>query len=264
MRIYESAVGRQLRIYGNMVCVPADVCTTVNMLPRTTSDLKTVAVQLKRRSQYQHALLTSNVRHACIRDVGHYLAQCPLFQQEMISFSDDVVHSLETNENITVSDTHSSELSFYGVAAFPFNMQLDSQSLSQSSVQQTDIFTGNTESSASVEDSTVFNPVSLSVSDSPQSSSLANTADEVDTCTEAEDTQVERAGVFDTLFTSADFVEDSERSAVYGYIDAGLSVKVYSFPPTESNRSVSIFLDHYSEELVFSNIFWGNARTETH
>ena len=54
MQIHEAAVGKQLRIHGNVVCVPADICTTVNMLPRTTSDFETVAVQLKRKSQYHH------------------------------------------------------------------------------------------------------------------------------------------------------------------------------------------------------------------
>ena len=43
MQIHKAAVGKQLHIHGNIVCVPADVCTTVNNLPRTSSDLETVA-----------------------------------------------------------------------------------------------------------------------------------------------------------------------------------------------------------------------------
>jgi len=68
MRIHESVVGRQLRIHGNIVCVPSDVCTAVNMLPCTNTIriIETVAIQLKRRSQYQHPMLTSNVRPVCI------------------------------------------------------------------------------------------------------------------------------------------------------------------------------------------------------
>ena len=57
---------------------------------------------------------------------------------------------------------------------------------------------------------------------------------------------------------------DTERSAVYGHIDAGLSDKVYSFAPAEGNRPISVFLDKCSEELAFSNIFWGTARSESH
>ena len=247
MRIHESAVGRQLRIHGNVVCVPADVCTTVNMLPRTTSDLETVAIQLKRRSQYQHALLTSNVRPGCIREVGQYLAQTPLFQQEKITFSDIVLQSLQTDENITVSDTVNPDLSARGA---------DNTDLSAQRAENTDVLStqrvDNADLSAQRADNT----------DNPSLS--ANTADDVDTWTEVDDAQVERAGVFDTMFTSADFVEDSERSAVYGHINAGLSDKVYSFAPAEGNRPISIFLDRYSEELAFPNIFWGTARPDTH
>jgi len=46
MQIHEAAVGKQLRIHGNVVCVPADICTTVSMLPRTASDFETFAVEL--------------------------------------------------------------------------------------------------------------------------------------------------------------------------------------------------------------------------
>jgi len=81
---------------------------------------------------------------------------------------------------------------------------------------------------------------------------------------EVHDTQTEHAGVFDTLFTSADFVEDSERAAVYGHIDDGRSDRVYSFAPSEGNKPISIFLDKHSEELSFPNIFWGNGCPETH
>ena len=56
--------------------------------------------------------------------------------------------------------------------------------------------------------------------------------------------------MFDTLFTSADFVEDSERAAVHGHIDSGRSDSVYSFAPAE----VSVLLDTPSEELAFPNI----------
>ena len=106
MQIHETAVGKQLRIHGNVVCVPADIlCTTVSMLPRTASDFETVNVQLKRRSQYQHPVLSSNVRPACIREVGTYLVEHgELFKQEKISFSSVVLQSVQTDENLTVSD----------------------------------------------------------------------------------------------------------------------------------------------------------------
>jgi len=82
---------------------------------------------------------------------------------------------------------------------------------------------------------------------------------EEDSWNEVHETEVERADIFDTLFTAADFVEDSERAAVYGHIDSGSSDSVYSFAPAEGNKPISVFLDTYSEELSFPNIFWGMA-----
>ena len=67
------------------------------------------------------------------------------------------------------------------------------------------------------------------------------------------DKQVE--SVFDTLFTSPDFVEPNEHQSVYGHISSGHSDKIYSFAPAEHNRPVSLFLDSNAEEMAFPNIF---------
>jgi len=72
-----------------------------------------------------------------------------------------------------------------------------------------------------------------------------------DSWTEIEDAETERAGIFDTLFTSPDFVEPDERQRVYGYVESGQCDKVYSFAPAEHNRPVSLFLDRHAEELAF-------------
>ena len=118
-----------------------------------------IAVQLKRRSQYQHAVLTSNIRPSCIREVGTYLGQHgKLFQQEKISFNHTVLQSLESDNILTVSD-----------------------------------------SSAVSSDITTVQSDNASVNAEPSSSAVA--ADEEDSWNEDNDTQVERAGVFDTLFS---------------------------------------------------------------
>jgi hypothetical protein len=67
-----------------------------------------------------------------------------------------------------------------------------------------------------------------------------------------DNTNAEQPGIFDTLFTSPDFVEDTERSAVY------------TFCPAEKNQPLSIFMDTYSEELAFPNIFMGSSRPKNH
>ena len=112
MQIREAAVGKQLKIHGNVVCVPADVSTTVNMLPRTTSDMQTIAIKLKRRSQYEHSFLSANIRPECVRQVGMYFVQHgKLFQTQNISFSTSLLESLQTDQDFNVVNTSDYELS---------------------------------------------------------------------------------------------------------------------------------------------------------
>jgi len=225
MQLHQSRVGNQVRIHGNIVCVPADVNTSVNTLPRTESQLQTIAVKLKRRSQYQHAFLTANIRPECVRQVGEYLVQNgDLFRKEGVCFSTSYsmsVQSIET-DNTLVMDTDPSQ--------------------------------------------TVSDRVSDRKPDTNVSNELASSAStvDVDDWDESDPSEVETAGVCDTMFTSPDFVEANERQAVYGVIDSGQCDKVFSFSPAEGNRPVSIFLDQFSEELSYPNIFWGSSRPESH
>jgi hypothetical protein len=52
--------GRQLKITGNVVNVPADVCNTVT--PRLPQDTGTIKVKLKCRLQYKSSALSLNIR----------------------------------------------------------------------------------------------------------------------------------------------------------------------------------------------------------
>ena len=61
-KIYQAPRGGQLKIAGNVVNVPADVNSTVNMLPRLANDTCTIKVQLKRRLQYKSSVLGLNIR----------------------------------------------------------------------------------------------------------------------------------------------------------------------------------------------------------
>ena len=54
--------GKQLKIHGNIVNVPADVASTVSMLPRLPSEAATIKVNLKRKLQYKSSALPLNVR----------------------------------------------------------------------------------------------------------------------------------------------------------------------------------------------------------
>ena len=111
MKIYEAPVGKQLKVYGNVVNVVSDCMSTVNMLPRCSNQFETVALQFKRRSQYKHAFLSANIRPNCIRMVGKYLSDNgELFKHEQIEFSDGLfetmqseLSSIDSINNLTVN-----------------------------------------------------------------------------------------------------------------------------------------------------------------
>jgi hypothetical protein len=204
MKIHQLPVGQQLSIHGNIVNVPADVLTSVNMLPRCSSQSETVALQFKRRSKYKHAFMSANIRPACIREVATFLVQQgSLFKQECISFSEELLETVAAEQLQLHESAHSGR--------------------------------------DQVENSTIN--IEMGINEH------VNDEDHWD---ETDNTNNEQPGIFDTLFTSPDFVEDTERSAVY------------TFCPAERNRPLSIFMDTYSEELAFPNIFMGSSRPENH
>ena len=159
----------------------------------------------------------------------YFVQHGKLFQTQNISFSTSLLESLQTDQDFNVVNTSDYELS-----------QSDNCSQSNDNAN-----ISNLRSTSAVTPATAGD-------------------DDDDMWTEVTDNNSERAGVFDTLFTSPDFVEADERQTVYQYIDSGQSDKVYSFAPAEHNRPISIFLDRNSEELAFPNIFWGHARSEIH
>ena len=61
-KLMQAPRGKQLKINGNIVNVPADVANTVSMLPRLPSETSTIKVNLKRRLQYKSSALSLNVR----------------------------------------------------------------------------------------------------------------------------------------------------------------------------------------------------------
>lgn len=53
------------------------------------------------------------------------------------------------------------------------------------------------------------------------------------------------------MFTATDFLEDIEKQ------------HILIIAPVEGNRSLSIFMDKYCEELAYPGIFLGKARPES-
>ena len=54
--------GKQFKISGNVVNVPADITNTVSMLPRLPPENGTIKVNLKRKLQYKSSTLFLNIR----------------------------------------------------------------------------------------------------------------------------------------------------------------------------------------------------------
>ena len=61
-KIFQAPRGWQLKITGSVVNVPADVNSTVNMLPRLPDKTGTIEVQLKQRLQYKSSSLSLNIQ----------------------------------------------------------------------------------------------------------------------------------------------------------------------------------------------------------
>ena len=85
--IMQGPRGGQLKITGNVVNVPADICNTVNMLPRLHEDTGTNKVQLKRRLQYKSSALSLNVRPNKVMQAAAWLVNTSeLYREQEITF----------------------------------------------------------------------------------------------------------------------------------------------------------------------------------
>ena len=61
MQVRELPSGGQLSIHGNVVNVPADVNSTVSVLPRPVNESQTIPIKLKRRLGYKHHYQFQNI-----------------------------------------------------------------------------------------------------------------------------------------------------------------------------------------------------------
>ena len=116
MQIRELASGGQLSIHGNVINVPANVNSTVSVLPRTVNESQTIPIKLKRCLSYKHHYQFLNIRPRKVLDAAKFLAQTSeLFQNEgvqvaenwlnMIDEIDEVWSEFVTRHNLKSSDT---------------------------------------------------------------------------------------------------------------------------------------------------------------
>ena len=99
-KIMQAARGKQLKISGNVVNVPADVINTVNLLPRLPEQTGTGKVQLKHRLQYNSSALSINIRPHKVLQAANWLANTStLYQEQGIAFNPNwEINSNQHNE----------------------------------------------------------------------------------------------------------------------------------------------------------------------
>ena len=101
-KIFQAPRGGQIKITGNVVNVPADVNSTVNMLPRLPDETGTIKVQLKRRLQYKGSALFLNIRpHKVIQAAAWLVNTSPLYEGEGITIDQNWLRSLPVSMDET-------------------------------------------------------------------------------------------------------------------------------------------------------------------
>ena len=89
-KVMQAPRGKQLKITGNVVNVPADVSSTVNLLPRLGNETATIKVKLKKRLQYKSSALSLNVRpHKVIQAASWLMENSDLYKEEGIIVNRD-------------------------------------------------------------------------------------------------------------------------------------------------------------------------------
>ncbi len=101
MQVRELPRGGQLSIHGNVVNVPADVSSTVSVLPRPINESQTIPIKLKRRLGYKHHYQFQNVRPSKVLEAVQYLVRSSeLFKNEGIQVMDSYVsNQVDNNED---------------------------------------------------------------------------------------------------------------------------------------------------------------------
>ena len=101
-KIFQAPRGGQLKITGNVVNVPADVNSTVSMLPRLPDETGTIKVQLKRRLQYKSSALSLNIRpHKVMQAAAWLVNTSPLYEDEGITIDPNWLTSLQLSVDET-------------------------------------------------------------------------------------------------------------------------------------------------------------------
>ena len=104
-KLHEAPRGKQMKIYGNIVNVPANVVNTVSVLPRLGEQEGTIKVQLKRKLKYKSYILSQNIRPEKVFEAAQWLIENgSLFKQEKITLNKDWVNGQKRHRQLEVRE----------------------------------------------------------------------------------------------------------------------------------------------------------------
>ena len=104
-KLMQAPRGRQFKIHGNVVNVPAEVSDTVNMLPRLPSETGTIKVNLKRRLQYKSSALSLSVRpYKVVQAANWLISNSSLYRQEGITLNQN--EGMQCIDNCLIDDSN--------------------------------------------------------------------------------------------------------------------------------------------------------------
>ena len=105
-KLMQAPRGKQFKISGNIVNVPADVTNTVNTLPRLRQETGTIKVQLKRRLQYKSSALSLNVRPYKVFQAAAWLtSNINLYREQGVLFNENWQNNFQENNIKYNTDT---------------------------------------------------------------------------------------------------------------------------------------------------------------
>ena len=115
-KLMQAPTGRQIKIDGNIVNVPAAVTNMVSMLPQLQSETSTIKINLKRKFQYKSAATSSNVRPYKVVEAAKWLMNNnSLYKHEGIAFdnnwlNEDNDNDISNQQSETVDENHCNDI----------------------------------------------------------------------------------------------------------------------------------------------------------
>ena len=104
-KLMQAPRGKQFKINGNIVNVPADVTNSVSLLPRLPKEACTLKVNLKRELQYKSSALSLNVRpHKVVQTAKWLINNSVLYKEEGIALCENWQNSQESDFDNSVHD----------------------------------------------------------------------------------------------------------------------------------------------------------------